>query len=117
LSQGAFRGAEGRRQKLLAELERIRRVLAEDPRVLRLGLFGSLASGAVHEWSDLDLVVVMRTELPFVDRAVQLGRRLDPQVGLDLVVYTCFHAQPGGGPALLGPGPGLGGLSLLPRPR
>jgi predicted nucleotidyltransferase len=115
LSQGAVRGAEGRRQELLAELERIRRVLAEDPRVLRLGLLASLASGAVHEWSDL--VVVMRTELPFVDRAVQLSRHLDPQVGLDLVVYTCFHAQPGGGPALLGPGAGPGGLSLLPRPR
>lgn len=42
----------------------------------------------MDEWSDLDLVVVARTDDPFVDRAVGLGRWLDPQVGTDLLVYT-----------------------------
>lgn len=77
-----------RRARLVEELERVRRILAEDPDVLQLTVFGSLAAAAVHEWSDLDLVVVMRTGLGFVDRALELRRRLRPQVGVDLLVYT-----------------------------
>lgn len=80
--------AARRRARLAEELERVRRALAEDPDVLQLTVFGSLASAAVHEWSDLDLAVVMRTRLGFLDRALELRRRLEPQVGVDLLVYT-----------------------------
>lgn len=80
--------AQERRDRLGEELERIRRILAGDPRVLHLTVFGSLAAGEVHEWSDLDLAVVVESEQPFVDRALELRKRLSPSVGLDLLVYT-----------------------------
>lgn len=83
----------GRRVRLLEELERIRRTLASDPDVLQLTVFGFLTSAAVHEWSDLDLAVVMRTGLGFVDRALELRRRLGPQVGVDLLVYSWSPAR------------------------
>ncbi len=79
---------EERRERLQAELERVRRVLAQDRRVHRLLLFGSLATGEVHEWSDLDLVVIMETPLGFVDRGLEVRRLLRPRVGTDIVVYT-----------------------------
>jgi hypothetical protein len=40
-------------------------------------LFGSAARGDIHEGSDLDVIVVRRTELPFVERP----RELPPEVG------------------------------------
>ncbi len=80
--------AEARYRRLMEELERFRRLLAEDPDVLHLTLFGSLANGRVHEWSDLDLAVVMRTEERFSQRAVTLARRLRPAVGTQFLVYT-----------------------------
>ena len=72
----------------MAELERLRALLAQDPRARRLFLFGSLATGEVHEWSDLDVVVVMETADRFIDRVLEIRRRLRPRVGLDVVVYT-----------------------------
>lgn len=80
--------AEARRRKLLAELERLRQLLAQDLRARRLFLFGSLATGEIHEWSDLDVVVVMETADRFIDRGLEIRRRLGPRVGLDVVVYT-----------------------------
>jgi len=83
------RQAVQRRDQLLAELERIRRILADDPRVLHLTVFGSLAVGQVHDWSDLDLaVVVVEGERQFADRALDLRKRLRARVGLDVLVYT-----------------------------
>jgi HEPN domain-containing protein/predicted nucleotidyltransferase len=80
--------AEERRERLWSELQRVRQVLAQDPRVHRLFLFGSLATGEVHEWSDLDLVVIMDTPLGFVDRGLEVRRLVRPGVGTDIVVYT-----------------------------
>jgi predicted nucleotidyltransferase len=51
-------------------------------------LFGALANGAVHEWSDIDLVVVERTQLPFFQRIKRLCKLLKPRVGMDIMVYT-----------------------------
>jgi predicted nucleotidyltransferase len=53
---------EVRRIELRAELERIVRVLVEqyDPECVIL--YGSFAHGNIHEWSDLDLCVIKRTE-------------------------------------------------------
>lgn len=82
-------GVEGRRRRLLEELERLRERLAADPNVLRAWVFGSVASGAVHAWSDLDVVVVVRrADAPFLERAARLTRALRPRVGLHLLVYA-----------------------------
>ncbi len=80
--------SEARRAALERELERLRQLLAADPRVRRLFLFGSLATGTVHEWSDLDVLVVMETDPPFIRRAREIRERLRPAVGMDIIVYT-----------------------------
>jgi uncharacterized protein len=79
---------EARQAVLKAELARIRSLLAGRPEVVALWAFGSAASDRVDEWSDLDLVVVVRSEEGFLDRSVRLGRWLEPRVGADLLVYT-----------------------------
>jgi predicted nucleotidyltransferase len=70
---------------------RIRRIVehlaAYNPR--RIYLFGSWARKEADEFSDVDLVVIMDSELPFVERCVSLGRQLPAALGgVDLLVYT-----------------------------
>jgi predicted nucleotidyltransferase len=77
-----------RQQLLEQELQRYLRVLDEDGRAERIILFGSLATGGVHAGSDIDLVVIEQTALPFWQRLRNLRRLLQPQVGTDLFVYT-----------------------------
>jgi len=54
----------------------------------KLILFGSAAQGELHEWSDLDLVVIKRTEKPLLERIEEVLRLVRPKVGLDVLVYT-----------------------------
>ena len=56
--------------------------------VQRVVLFGSLARGQPGLTSDLDLIIVWDTALGFVERTVELYRRLQPRVPTDLLVYT-----------------------------
>ncbi len=51
-------------------------------------LFGSLAAGQAHLWSDIDLVMVGQTDLRFLDRTKAALLLLRPRVGLDLLIYT-----------------------------
>ncbi|MGI8827172.1 MAG: nucleotidyltransferase domain-containing protein [Chloroflexota bacterium] len=53
----------------------------------RIIVFGSGASGEIGEWSDLDVVVVMETELPYLQRSKVILRLVSPKVTLDLFVY------------------------------
>jgi len=77
-----------RRQALLErELERIVRVLRGLEAQL-IVLFGSAARGEVTVWSDLDLIVVLNSDLPFVKRLGLLYEQIRPRVGLDLLAYT-----------------------------
>ncbi len=79
---------EGRAQVLQAELDRFVDIVAHEMNPERIILFGSFTHGEVHEWSDLDLVVVMETDLPFLNRLRTIRRRVHPQVTTDLFVYT-----------------------------
>ena len=40
------------------------------------------------EWSDLDLVIIQETQVPFLDRIRKVLDLLKPTVGVDLLVYT-----------------------------
>ncbi len=80
-----------RRERHIAELE------AEAPRLAqaaaemgaqRVVLFGSAARGEAGLASDLDLLIVWDTPLDFLERTVEVYRRLQPRVALDLLVYT-----------------------------
>jgi predicted nucleotidyltransferase len=51
-------------------------------------LFGSLATGRAHLWSDIDLVVVGHSEKRFLDRTKEALLLLRPTVGLDILFYT-----------------------------
>ena len=75
-----------RQQKLQSELSRFLPILINQFGVLKIIVFGSLASDEVSEWSDL--VVVRNTSLRFLDRSAELIRALQPQVGVDFLVYT-----------------------------
>lgn len=63
------------------------------PRIKELGarkviLFGSLASGKVGRASDIDLIIVKETEKRFLDRLEEFYIELQPEVGMDILVYT-----------------------------
>jgi len=51
-------------------------------------LFGSFASGTVHEGSDLDLVIIKETPRRPIDRQVEVYGLVKPEVGIDLFIYT-----------------------------
>ena len=77
------------RKKLLnQELKRYIRLLTKHGSPEKLILFGTLAQGELHEWSDIDLVVVEKSNLPFYQRLRKIRELIQPQVGLDIVVYT-----------------------------
>lgn len=80
--------AQKRRESLERELARWLPLLIEHERSEKINVFGSYSTGQVHEWSDLDLVIVKDTEARFLDRARQVLRLLKPKVGLKVLVYT-----------------------------
>ena len=77
-----------RQARLQQELDRYLAVLTRAGQTEKIILFGSLAKGQVSEWSDLDLVIIQQTDLPFLERSRQVLRLLRPQVGLDVLIYT-----------------------------
>ncbi len=75
--------------------ERMERRLDEVVRTLRgqydpekIILYGSLAQGRVHRWSDIDLVVVKRTRKKFMERLDEISRLVNDQGGVDVLVFT-----------------------------
>lgn len=55
----------------------------------RIYLFGSFARGEEDELSDLDVVVIKRTDQPFLERLREVGRLLPADLGaVDVCVYT-----------------------------
>ena len=81
-------GSTQRALRLKAELQRLRCLLAEQPTVQQVIVFGSTATGQTHEWSDLDVVVIEESEAPFIERGLRLARLVRPQVGTQFLVYT-----------------------------
>ncbi|HUW64595.1 MAG TPA: nucleotidyltransferase domain-containing protein [Spirochaetia bacterium] len=77
-----------RLEELNTELARIIDVLVNNYNPQRIILFGSLASGNVHEWSDIDLIVVKESDKDFYERLKEVGLLVMPEVGADIFVYT-----------------------------
>jgi len=77
-----------RQQKLQSELDRFLPIMINQFRALKIIIFGSFAGNEVSEWSDFDIVVVRDTPLRFLDRSAELIQALQPQVGVDFLVYT-----------------------------
>ncbi len=79
---------EQRRAKLLSELNRFIEVVVPALQPEQIIVFGSYATGQIHEWSDLDLVVIAATDLPFQQRLKLVYGQVRPRVGMDIIVYT-----------------------------
>lgn len=88
LTTDASLAAVKRKRLLEQELDRYLQLLAEHRDPEQVIVFGSLASGDIQPWSDIDLVIVEQTDLPFWQRLRQIRRLLRPQVGTDILVYT-----------------------------
>jgi predicted nucleotidyltransferase len=77
------------RKKLLEEeLYRIAEVVKEEYDPEKIILFGSLAEGKVHEWSDIDLLIVKRTSKRPIERCLEVCKLIKPKIGIDLFIYT-----------------------------
>lgn len=80
------------RKDYIAELDRsLRRaadVLSKRPEVKRISVFGSYARGRRDLLTDLDLLVVMDTAEPFVDRLKTVYGWLNLPVDVDVLCYT-----------------------------
>jgi predicted nucleotidyltransferase len=77
-----------RRALLERELARWLPLLVAHEQPEKIILFGSFPAGQISEWSDLDLVLIKNTAAPFLDRIRQVLTLLQPQVGVDMLVYT-----------------------------
>ena len=51
-------------------------------------MFGSLVKGETHEGSDVDLIIVKKGSLPFLQRAEEFFDLYDVTHLLDILVYT-----------------------------
>lgn len=89
---------EAIRSRLAAEVGRFLRTLDARQDIEQVWLIGSAADeqARVRVTSDIDLVVVQRTELNAVERALALRADLAPPGALDLFVYTPEEFGSGG---------------------
>ena len=51
-------------------------------------LFGSSAREEADRWSDIDLIVIKRTDRRFLDRLADIIDIIQPDFALDVLVYT-----------------------------
>ncbi|HRQ37616.1 MAG TPA: nucleotidyltransferase domain-containing protein [Chloroflexota bacterium] len=77
-----------RRQKLNKSLKQIVSAIVAQYEPEKVILFGSLAQGKTSEWSDLDLVIIKDTPLPFTQRSKEVALLCPVWVGVDYLVYT-----------------------------
>ncbi|HEY6139613.1 MAG TPA: nucleotidyltransferase domain-containing protein [Thermoanaerobaculia bacterium] len=72
----------------LAEIERYAKRIAREFHPQQIILFGSHASGAAREDSDVDLLVVMPHRGKSWDQAAEIRSRVRPTLPLDLLVRS-----------------------------
>jgi len=77
-----------RRKLLERELSLVVERLKTEYAPKQIILFGSLARGDIHEWSDIDLVIIKDTDKEFLDRLEEAVLIAKPEVGINLLVYT-----------------------------
>lgn len=77
-----------RKEDMEREPGRIKDVIIREYSPEKIILFGSLSSGGIHEWSDIDLVIVKRTKERFIERLHKVRLMINPQEGVDFIVYT-----------------------------
>lgn len=79
--------ALARKADLETELARILPIIITNYQPDKIILFGSLATGEVHEWSDIDLAIIKETNLNYFDRLFQLKRLIRSELATDVFIY------------------------------
>jgi predicted nucleotidyltransferase len=74
--------------KLNAELDRMLDLLKARSDVEQVILFGSLSRKQAGARSDLDLIIIQKTNKRFLDRLGEFYSYLGPKVATDILVYT-----------------------------
>jgi predicted nucleotidyltransferase len=78
-----------RERDLEADLDWLVERIREGYEPEKIILFGSLARGETHEWSDIDLIVVKDTDARYGQRVKALTPLIqDRLVGADILVYS-----------------------------
>jgi predicted nucleotidyltransferase len=77
-----------REKSLKDELERIVEVIKNEYAPEKIVLFGSLAADHVHEWSDIDLLIIKQTDKRPIERTMEVASLIRPKTGIDLFIYT-----------------------------
>ena len=75
------------------ELRRIIQRLVHNYKPEQIILFGSMANGHLHRWSDIDLAIVKKTKRRFLDRLSDALLKANPKEALDVLVYTPKEVQ------------------------
>lgn len=79
--------SRARRAELEAELARILPIIIAQYQPEKIILFGSLATGEVHEWSDIDLAIIKETTLNYFDRLFEIKKLLRSELATDVFIY------------------------------
>lgn len=80
--------SDTRLDELNNELSRILDILVNNYNPQKIILFGSLVNGQVHDFSDIDLIVVKESDKDFYERLEEVVLLTMPKVGADILVYT-----------------------------
>jgi uncharacterized protein len=72
----------------MAAIEQVVHEIAAQFHPQKVILFGSHAYGQPHTESDVDILIIMETELPGAQQAVRILHATHANFGLDLIVYT-----------------------------
>lgn len=72
-------------------MENLKRVLErlKEYQPEKIILFGSYARGETDEYSDLDFVIIKKTDKRFLERLIEVAKLIDNDLGdVDVFVYT-----------------------------
>jgi predicted nucleotidyltransferase len=83
-----YLGNRERQKELAAELAHAVTTLQTIAGVEKVILFGSMTGGRIGIKSDLDLIVIQKTDQAFLSRAIDLMKHLNPNLATDILVYT-----------------------------
>ena len=70
------------------EYKRILAIIKKEYKPEKVIIFGSFSEKRIHEWSDIDMLIIKQTKARPVDRCVKLCRLVKPKVGIDMFIYT-----------------------------
>jgi predicted nucleotidyltransferase len=70
------------------ELHKIVAPLVEKYQPEKIILFGSLATGRIHDWSDIDLLIIKETKTKRLYRRAQALRGIKRNVPIDVIILT-----------------------------